>query len=55
MLPRPDPGHRTGGAGCSGRRRPSIVVYNAQHEQLLEEIAPAFTEKTGIEVELRNG
>jgi iron(III) transport system substrate-binding protein len=34
---------------------PSIVVYNAQHEQLIEELAPAFTEETGIEVELRNG
>jgi iron(III) transport system substrate-binding protein len=42
-------------AGCSGDDGPSIVVYNAQHEQLLEEIAPKFTEKTGIEVELRNG
>ena len=41
-------------AGC-GDDGPKIVVYNAQHEQLLEEIAPAFTEKTGIEVELRNG
>jgi iron(III) transport system substrate-binding protein len=42
-------------AGCSGDDGPSIVVYNAQHEQLLEEIAPKFTEKSGIEVELRNG
>ncbi len=41
--------------GCSGDEGPSIVVYNAQHEQLLEEIAPKFTDKTGIEVELRNG
>ena len=41
--------------GCSGDDGPSIVVYNAQHEQLLDEIAPAFTDKTGIEVELRNG
>ncbi|MBF4763563.1 iron ABC transporter substrate-binding protein [Nocardioides islandensis] len=41
--------------GCSSDDGPSIVVYNAQHEQLLEEIAPAFTDKTGIEVELRNG
>ena len=31
--------------GCSGDDGPSIVVYNAQHEQLLEEIAPAFTEE----------
>lgn len=45
-------------AGCSlvgGDDGPSIVVYNAQHEELLEEIAPKFTEKTGIEVDLRNG
>src|SRR5688500_12767707 len=41
--------------GCSGDDGPSIVVYNAQHEQLLEEIAPKFTDKTGIEDELRNG
>ncbi len=41
-------------AGC-GDDGPSIVVYNAQHEQLIEELAPAFTEKTGVEVELRNG
>lgn len=42
-------------AGCSSDEGPSIVVYNAQHEQLLEEIAPLFEEETGIEVELRNG
>ena len=41
-------------SGC-GDDGPSIVVYNAQHEQLIEELAPAFTEETGIEVELRNG
>ena len=43
------------GAGCSGDDGPSIVVYNAQHEQLLEEIAPLFEKETGINVELRNG
>ena len=44
------------GAGCSGDDDgPKIVIYNAQHEQLLEEIAPKFEKKTGIEVELRNG
>ena len=31
--------------GCSGDDGPSIVVYNAQHEQLLEEIAPTFTDE----------
>ncbi|MGH3458508.1 iron ABC transporter substrate-binding protein [Aeromicrobium sp.] len=32
-----------------------ITVYNAQHEELLAELAPKFTEKTGIDVKLRNG
>ncbi len=41
-------------AGC-GEDEPKLVIYNAQHEPLLAEIAPAFTEETGIEVELRNG
>ncbi len=34
---------------------PSITVYNAQHEELIAEIAPIFEEKTGIEVKLRSG
>jgi iron(III) transport system substrate-binding protein len=34
---------------------PSITVYNAQHEELLTEIAPGFTDETGIDVELRHG
>lgn len=42
--------------GCTGGDdAPRIVVYNAQHKQLLEELAPKFEEKTGIKVELRNG
>ncbi len=44
-----------GGAACSDDDGPKLVVYNAQHEQLLEEIAPKFEEETGIEVELRHG
>ena len=32
-----------------------LVIYNAQHEELIDEVAAAFTEKTGIEVELRHG
>ena len=44
------------GAGCSkDDDGPKVVVYNAQHEQLLEELAPKFEKATGIEVELRNG
>lgn len=41
-------------AAC-GDDEPTLVVYNAQHEQLLDQLAPAFTKETGIKVELRNG
>ncbi|MCW2824203.1 MAG: iron transporter substrate-binding protein [Aeromicrobium sp.] len=41
--------------GGSGDDGPSITVYNAQHEELLAELAPAFTKETGIKVKLRNG
>jgi iron(III) transport system substrate-binding protein len=40
---------------CSSDSGPSLVVYNAQHEELIDEVTKAFTKKTGIEVELRNG
>lgn len=40
---------------CGGDDEPKLTIYNAQHEPLLEELAPAFTKETGIEVELRNG
>jgi iron(III) transport system substrate-binding protein len=42
-------------AACGGDDAPSITVYNAQHEELLQDLAPAFTKKTGIKVKLRNG
>lgn len=45
----------TFGLTACGDDEPKLVIYNAQHEPLLKEIAPAFTEETGIEVELRNG
>ncbi|HYF72979.1 MAG TPA: iron ABC transporter substrate-binding protein [Nocardioides sp.] len=41
--------------GCSGDDEDALVVYNAQHEELMVELAEDFTEETGIEVELRNG
>ena len=41
-------------AAC-GEDEPSLVIYNAQHEELISEVAKAFTEETGIEVKLRNG
>ena len=40
---------------CSGDDGPFITVYNAQHEELISEIAPLFEESTGIEVRLRSG
>jgi iron(III) transport system substrate-binding protein len=42
-------------AGCGGGGKASVVVYNAQHEELIAAVAKEFTAKTGIEVELRNG
>jgi iron(III) transport system substrate-binding protein len=34
---------------------PDLVIYNAQHEQLLDEIIPLFEEESGLDVELRHG
>ncbi|WP_109505705.1 iron ABC transporter substrate-binding protein [Nocardioides speluncae] len=39
---------------CSGDED-ALVIYNAQHEELIEAVAKAFEEKTDINVELRNG
>lgn len=41
--------------GLSGGDGDALVVYNAQHESLTRQWADAFTEETGVEVELRNG
>jgi iron(III) transport system substrate-binding protein len=38
-----------------GGSEPSLVIYNAQHEELIDVVAKAFTKKTGTEVQLRNG
>jgi iron(III) transport system substrate-binding protein len=40
---------------CGDDDGPFITVYNAQHEELISEIAPLFEEETGIEVKLRSG
>ncbi|MET3962690.1 iron(III) transport system substrate-binding protein [Marmoricola sp. OAE513] len=44
-------------AACGGGDddKNAVVVYNAQHEELIDAVAKAFTKKTGIEVKLRNG
>jgi iron(III) transport system substrate-binding protein len=41
-------GQSSSGAG-------SVTLYNAQHQDLMEEMTAAFTEQTGIKVEMRNG
>lgn len=43
------------GAPATSSGEEALVVYNAQHEELTQEWADAFTEETGIEVVLRNG
>lgn len=43
------------GDAVAGAPDDALVIYNAQHEQLTEEWAEAFTDETGIEVVLRNG
>jgi iron(III) transport system substrate-binding protein len=42
-------------SGCGLLGQPDLVVYNAQHEELMTEIVPIFEEETGLDVELRNG
>ena len=41
--------------GCALLSPPDLVIYNAQHEELMDEIVPLFEEETGLDVELRNG
>jgi iron(III) transport system substrate-binding protein len=50
------------GCGDDGERRAAggdpgdtVTLYNAQHEDLMKEMTAAFTEETGIEVEMRSG
>lgn len=42
-------------SACGGDDGPEVVVYNAQHEELIAAVAKAFEKKTGIDVKLRNG
>jgi len=41
-------------SGCGVFGSPDLVIYNAQHEQLLDELVPLFEEESGLDVELRN-
>ncbi len=38
-----------------GEDADKLVIYNAQHEELIDEVVEEFTDQTGIEVEMRNG
>ena len=40
---------------CGGGDEPDLVIYNAQHEELIDVVAKKFEKKTGLDVELRNG
>ena len=42
-------------SGCGLLGEPDLVIYNAQHEELMNEIVPIFEEETGLDVELRSG
>jgi iron(III) transport system substrate-binding protein len=42
-------------ASGAGSDKPTLTLYNAQHEELLQEIVPGFTKATGIKVKMRNG
>ena len=42
-------------SGCGIFGSPDLVIYTAQHEQLLDELVPMFEEESGLDVELRNG
>jgi iron(III) transport system substrate-binding protein len=46
----------SGGSGESGSGgKPTLVLYNAQHRDLMELIVKGFTKETGIKVEMRSG
>jgi iron(III) transport system substrate-binding protein len=40
---------------CSILNPPDLVIYNAQHEELLDQIVPIFEKESGLDVELRSG
>ncbi|MEO5662703.1 MAG: iron ABC transporter substrate-binding protein, partial [Nocardioides sp.] len=42
-------------SACSILNPPDLVIYNAQHEELLDELVPLFEEESGLDVEVRPG
>ncbi|HET7303744.1 MAG TPA: hypothetical protein VFJ12_04225, partial [Segeticoccus sp.] len=47
-------GSTSGGTAASGGSGEPLTFYNAQHEELTQAIVDGFTQKTGIEVQMRN-
>ena len=43
------------GGGTSSANKATLVLYNAQHEELTQAVAEGFTRESGIKVELRSG
>src|ERR1700730_5965076 len=35
--------------------QPALTLYRAQHEQMVDLLAPGFTKETGIEIRIRSG
>jgi len=52
-------GGSSGGSSSTGDAaaadKPTLTIYNAQHEEMLKAMTPGFTKATGIKVKLRNG
>jgi iron(III) transport system substrate-binding protein len=44
-----------GGGAAGGSDKAELTLYNAQHEDLMQEMVGAFTKETGIKVNVRNG
>ena len=44
-----------GGADTTSAAKPTLTLYNAQHEDLMQVMVDDFTKTTGIKVEMRNG
>lgn len=42
-------------AGAGPAKKPTLVLYNAQHEELTEAVVAGFTQESGIKVEMRSG
>jgi iron(III) transport system substrate-binding protein len=44
-----------GSAGSAAKEKPTLTLYNAQHEDLMKLMVAGFTKETGIKVRMRSG